>query len=256
MKAMSWKRRAARVTATLLAASAVVLAQLVVPAALVPASAATIDTNAWYVLVNRHSGKAMEVSGQSTADGAGIAQRTRTDATAQQWRFVSSGSGYYRLQNRNSGKVVDVRDRSTANGAEIVQWADLNGTNQQFSVQDVATGYVQLMNRNSGRSLDLWEWSTADGARISQYDDTNATNQQWQLVTVGGGGGTPPASYPNPGTVTGATTVHDPEVVKRPDGTYLLAHTGDGITLKTSSNRTAWSSAGAAFPGSMSWAHG
>lgn len=32
-----------------------------------PAEAATVDTHAWYVLVNRNSGKALDVSGASTA---------------------------------------------------------------------------------------------------------------------------------------------------------------------------------------------
>lgn len=75
------------------------------------------------------------------------------------------------------------------------------------------------------------------------------------LAQVPGAGDVSAATYPNPGVVTGATTVHDPEVVKKPDGTYLLAHTGANITLKTSSNRTAWSNAGVAFPNGMSWVY-
>ncbi|PUB28003.1 arabinan endo-1,5-alpha-L-arabinosidase [Promicromonospora sp. AC04] len=63
------------------------------------------------------------------------------------------------------------------------------------------------------------------------------------------------AAYPNPGVVTGSVGVHDPEVAKSPSGTYLLAHTGDGITLKTSSDRTRWNDAGAAFPNGASWTH-
>src|SRR5690606_9695068 len=66
---------------------------------------------------------------------------------------------------------------------------------------------------------------------------------------------TPPPTYPGPGYVTGDIGVHDPEVTKTPSGTYLLAHTGDGISLKTSTDRTAWRNAGAAFPGGAPWAH-
>ncbi|MEV6350480.1 arabinan endo-1,5-alpha-L-arabinosidase [Actinoplanes sp. NPDC051851] len=62
------------------------------------------------------------------------------------------------------------------------------------------------------------------------------------------------ATYPNPGSVTGSTAAHDPTIVKKSDGTYLLAATGDGITLKTSSNRTAFADAGKAFPNGTSWA--
>ncbi len=35
------------------------------------AEAATVNTNAWYVLTNRNNGKALEVSGASTAEAAG-----------------------------------------------------------------------------------------------------------------------------------------------------------------------------------------
>ncbi|MEU6415164.1 family 43 glycosylhydrolase [Microbispora sp. NPDC046933] len=68
-----------------------------------------------------------------------------------------------------------------------------------------------------------------------------------------GGPTTPPGSYPNPGRVTGDTGVHDPSVAKRPDGGYLLAHTGDNIVLKTSPDRTAWRNAGVVFPGGAPW---
>jgi arabinan endo-1,5-alpha-L-arabinosidase len=63
------------------------------------------------------------------------------------------------------------------------------------------------------------------------------------------------AAYPNPGLVTGSTDVHDPEVVKSPAGSYLLAATGNGIALKTSTDRTQWNNAGAAFPNGVPWAH-
>jgi arabinan endo-1,5-alpha-L-arabinosidase len=64
---------------------------------------------------------------------------------------------------------------------------------------------------------------------------------------------TPPASYPGPGPVTGDTGVHDPTMVVRPGGGYLMAHTGDNIALKTSSDRTAFRNAGAVFPNGASW---
>ncbi len=61
------------------------------------------------------------------------------------------------------------------------------------------------------------------------------------------------ATYPNPGVVTGSINVHDPGIVKKPDGTYLIAHTGNNISLKTSTDRTAFRDAGVAFPSGASW---
>jgi hypothetical protein len=151
------------------------------------ANAATIDTSAYYEIVSRHSGKLINIAGQSTADGGTVQQWTRTQLTNQQFQFVDAGGGYYKIRARHSGKVVDVASASTADGANIVQWTDHGGTNQHFRAVDTDSGYVKLINRNSGKALDVWERSTADGARISQYTDTGATNQQWQLVRVGPG---------------------------------------------------------------------
>ncbi|MGW2627249.1 non-reducing end alpha-L-arabinofuranosidase family hydrolase [Micromonospora taraxaci] len=163
-----------------------------------PAAAATVDTSAWYVLVNRNSGKALDVYNLATNDGARITQWTRNNGNQQQWQFVDSGGGYYRLKSRLSSKVLDVYQRSTANGAAIVQWADNNGTNQQFRLADSDSGYVRLINRNSNRVMEVQGASTADGGNIVQYDDWNGTNQQWQLVRVDGGSNPPPTTTPPP----------------------------------------------------------
>ncbi|WP_221761446.1 RICIN domain-containing protein, partial [Amycolatopsis balhimycina] len=64
------------------------------------ALAATVDTAAWYVLVNRNSGKALDVYNFSTADGADVVQWSRTNADNQQFQFVDSGGGYYRIKAR------------------------------------------------------------------------------------------------------------------------------------------------------------
>ncbi|MET8223426.1 non-reducing end alpha-L-arabinofuranosidase family hydrolase [Streptomyces sp. NPDC005301] len=153
------------------------------------AQAATVDPNAWYVLVNRGSGKALDVSGSDTANGAPVQQWTRADGTNQRFQFVDSGGGYYRLKAQHSGKVLDVYNHSTADGAAVVQWTDLNGANQQFRLADSADGYVRVINRNSGKAVEVQGGSTADGAKVVQYADWGGANQQWQLVRVGGGSG-------------------------------------------------------------------
>jgi len=145
----------------------------------------TVDTNAWYVLVNRNSGKALDLYNLATNDGARISQWTRGDGAWQQWQFVDSGGGYYRLKSKHSGKVLDVYGRSTANGGAIVQWADNNGTNQQFRIATSTGGYIRLLNRNSGKVVEVQGASTADGANVVQYDDWGGNNQQWQLVRIG-----------------------------------------------------------------------
>ncbi|GAA1287149.1 RICIN domain-containing protein [Saccharothrix xinjiangensis] len=171
------------------AVAAVVLATGTITAvAAVPASAATIDTSAWYVLVNRASGKALDLSGSATNDGARVTQWTRHDGANQQWQFSDSGDGYYRIRSRHSGKVLDVPGSSTADGAAIQQWADHGGTNQQFRPADSDGGHVRLIARHSNKSVEVQGGSTADNANVVQYADTGGNNQQWQPVKVSGGG--------------------------------------------------------------------
>ncbi|GIH03082.1 hypothetical protein Rhe02_11490 [Rhizocola hellebori] len=144
-----------------------------------------VDPSAWYVLVNRNSGKALDVYNFATNDGARITQWTRTSANNQQWQFVDSGSGFYRIRSRHSGKVLDVFNLSTANGGAIVQWADNNGNNQQWRLADSGSGYVRFISRHSSKALEVQGAATTDGANIVQYDDWGGNNQQWQLIRVG-----------------------------------------------------------------------
>jgi uncharacterized membrane protein len=167
------------------------------------ASAATVDTSAWYVLVNRNSGKALDVSNASTADGAVVQQWSRHDGANQQWQFVDSGDGYYRLKSKNSGKILDIDSRSTTDGAKVQQWTDLNGSNQQFRLADSDGGYIRLINRNSGKTVEVTGASTADGAAVVQYGDKNGSNQQWQLVALGD---TPPGACSLPSSYRWSST--------------------------------------------------
>jgi hypothetical protein len=94
------------------------------------AAAATVLPNVPYVLVNRHSGKALDVDNLATGDGAAINQYTRNDGAWQQWRFLDSGGGWYRVQSVHSGKVLDLP--TAADGIQLVQHADRNDARQQF----------------------------------------------------------------------------------------------------------------------------
>ena len=192
------RRRSLRVM--IAGALALVLAGLLGVSTAVTATAASVDTTAWYILVNRQSGKVLDVAGTSTADGTNIQQWSRNDGPWQQWQFVSVGDGYYKLKSKNSGKVVDLWGWSTADGGEFRQYQDLNGWNQHFKLGDSEGGRIRLYNRHSGKVLGIKDRSTADGAWAVQSTDSNAYNQQWELIKVGSGGGTttpPSGSFPS-----------------------------------------------------------
>ncbi|MEU7243651.1 non-reducing end alpha-L-arabinofuranosidase family hydrolase [Streptomyces sparsogenes] len=208
-----------------------------------PAGAATVDLNASYVLVNRNSGKALDVHNMATDDGARITQWPRNDQNQQQWQFVDSGDGYYRIKSRHSGKVLDVHNWSTANGGSIVQWTDLNGTNQQWRLADSSDGYVRFISRHSNKALEVQGASTDDNANVVQYDDWGGTNQQWQLVKVGGGSSGPcdlPSTYR--WTSTGALAQPKPGWVSLKDFTVVPYNGRQLVYATTHDTGTRWGS--------------
>lgn len=228
-------RRLLAVLAPLLLVSAFLGAQ--------PADAASVDPDASYVLVNRNSGKALDVYNRATDDGARIAQWTRNDQNQQQWQFVDSGGGYYRIKSRHSGKVLDVQNWSTANGGSIVQWADLNGANQQWRLADSSDGYVRLISRHSGKALEVQGTSTADNADIVQYDDWGGSNQQWRLVKVGADTSGPcdlPPTYR--WTSTGALAQPKPGWVSLKDFTVVPYNGRQLVYATTHDTGTKWGS--------------
>jgi hypothetical protein len=197
------RRRRAGLTALAVAVLAASAALFGIP----QAHAATVDTAAWYVLVNRNSGKAMDVYNLATHAGAGIAQFTRNDGNWQQWQFVDAGGGWYKIKSRHSGLFLELPNVN--DGTQLVQNNDTGHNRQQFTLKDSDGGHVRLINRHSGKAVEVWEWSTADGAIVAQYADLNGANQQWQMVRVGTGGGSGggcgTGSFQSEVTVSGST---------------------------------------------------
>jgi beta-xylosidase len=233
------------------AVAAVVAGGTVVAVNATTASAAAVDTSAWYVLVNRNSGKALDVYNFATNDGARITQWSTTSAANQQWQFVDSGGGYYRIRSRHSGKVLDVFNFSTADGAAIVQWADGNGTNQQWRLADSSGGYVRFISRHSGKALEVQGAATGDGANIVQYTDWGGNNQQWQLVRVGGATpspSTPSTRFTNPVVWQDFA---DGDIIRVGDTYYYSAstmHYSPGAPILRSYDLVHWEYAGHSVP--------
>ena len=151
-------------------------------AGLPTASAATVDTNAWYVLVNRHSGKALDLYNLATADGAPIVQWTRNDGASSSGSSSTPAAATTRSAPGTAASSSSCRNAT--DGTQLIQNADNGTTSQQFRLDDSAGGYVRLINRHSGKALDVWEWSTADGGIISQFADADGDNQQWQMTRI------------------------------------------------------------------------
>ena len=132
---------------------------------------------ATYTLVARHSGRAADIDGASTAVGARLVQRTATSRPNQQFEFVDAADGHVRVKARHSGLFLQAT--GTATGADVVQQTDSGATSQQWRVVDHGNDVISLVNRQSGLAMDVWEASTADGARVAQWTYTGNANQRF-----------------------------------------------------------------------------
>jgi regulation of enolase protein 1 (concanavalin A-like superfamily) len=135
-----------------------------------------------YRIIARHSGKALDVTGASTADGANVEQWTYSGGTNQQWTLTNLGSGQYKIIGVGSGKSLDVANNSTADGANIDIWPYSGSNNQRFTFTPTSAGYFRITPVNSGKALDVANGSTADGANVDQWTYNGGNNQQWRFV--------------------------------------------------------------------------
>ena len=148
--------------------------------------------NGRYVLVNRNSGKVVEVTGGSSTAGATLRQNALSaGATYQQWNVtpvdsrVGGDFSYYTMTAVNSSKSMDLLNWSLTNGGGIIIWDDVKGANQQWYLEYASDGWFYIRNRHSGKCMDVTGSSIANTALINHWDYLGRTSQQWRFIPVG-----------------------------------------------------------------------
>jgi hypothetical protein len=132
------------------------------------------------MLVNRATGKCLDVSGGSTANSANVQQWTCHGGAGQRWRIEPLADGTSRLINLNSGKALDLADCGTTNGTNIQQYDWWNNACQRWSVADTDNGWVRLLNPNSGKVADVADCNSADGTNVRLWAWLNNNCQQFK----------------------------------------------------------------------------
>ncbi|MGY0236318.1 alpha-N-acetylglucosaminidase [Longispora urticae] len=117
------------------------------------------------------SGKCVDVTGGSSANGTALQLYTCNGTAAQTWSATGDGT------LRALGKCMDARNGATAPGT-VVQLHDCNGTPAQgWTWQPDRT----LRNTKSGLCLDAEGAGTANGTRLLLWTCHAGPNQRWTL---------------------------------------------------------------------------
>jgi beta-glucanase (GH16 family) len=138
------------------------------------------------------SGKCLDVSSSSTADGASVQEWSCNGTGAQLFHVSQVGGGFYEIANVHSHKALDIRDVSYAENARLQQWGYGGGQNQQFQIVNRGNGRFSLHPRHTGMALDVFWGNAADGTPIVQYPYSGRDNQLWTFEGKGGGNSGPP----------------------------------------------------------------
>ncbi|MBD2329576.1 RICIN domain-containing protein [Alkalinema sp. FACHB-956] len=145
---------------------------------------ANLDTSAYYRITPRHSGKAIDVYGGQTSNGAALIQWPYQGGANQQWQLKRLTDGYYTINARHSQKSADVTGASRDNGAKLIQWQNTNSDSQRWCFQPTGDGYYRILAKHSQKAIDVPGASQNNGVQLIQWQAHTGTNQQWQLTPV------------------------------------------------------------------------
>jgi hypothetical protein len=144
-------------------------------------AATGLVSNGAYRLLARHSGKALQVEGSATANGAGFEQSTYVGASNQIWVLTHRGANQYTVTDLNSGKAIDEDSWTRLTGDNLHTYTSANSVNQRWMPTPTNSGYYAMVNANSGLVMDVGGAGTTNGAPIYQWTWSGGNNQQWVL---------------------------------------------------------------------------
>ncbi|MFC5661456.1 RICIN domain-containing protein [Kitasatospora misakiensis] len=148
-----------------------------------PATARTTAATPVEVITANPSGtqKCLDVTTQSTENGARVQQWTCNGGANQQWYWTDAGE----LVGVASGKCLDIPAGSTDEGVQAIIWTCNGGANQKWTQTLVHhAGVYTLTNANSGLNLDVRGGDPTDGTPVVQSSPQPSLSQWWFYGTV------------------------------------------------------------------------
>lgn len=144
-----------------------------------------------YIIVNRNSGKVLEVPGANTNWGVQLDQSTFVvGASNQLWDVYQIGgidTSYYTMIAAHSGAGANLYYNgynpagSYALGDAVLQYGTSGGQNNWY-FEYAGNGYFKIHSGWSNKILGVNGASLNNGAVIVQWDDTGTLDQQWRLI--------------------------------------------------------------------------
>lgn len=143
---------------------------------------------AYFMIVNKSTGMAMDLIGGDRTNGARINQWSYDYGGAnQRWAVLpTENADHFKIISWVSGKCACIDQDSTSPGAPLHDWDYVGGDpGQQFDLVDVGSGDFKIRNVKSGLVLADAGQATSTENKIQQQADGNADTQMWRLQPWG-----------------------------------------------------------------------
>jgi mono/diheme cytochrome c family protein len=150
-------------------------------------SGSGFNPNTYYQIVNRNSGKAVDVPNGNTTNNVQLIQWDNSGNNNQQFRLVADADGYYTIINKGTNKALD-NAGSTADNSAVVQWDVTSSNNQKWKLVDLGNGYYKLQVKSSQKYLDVSGASVANNAGLVTNSSSTSNSQQWKISKSGSSG--------------------------------------------------------------------
>jgi hypothetical protein len=145
-----------------------------------PPCVATFDPNKCYKIINKATGKAIDVFNYTSGNNASVAQWSFHGGTNQQWQIKpSTVAGWIEFKVRHSGDIL--ANHNAAIGSPTYMWTDIDDIAKRWKIECNPNGSYKIINQYSNKIIEVENSSTADGAKIVIGDYTGAANEQWLI---------------------------------------------------------------------------
>lgn len=133
-------------------------------------------SNGYYSIVNRGSGRAVNLANGSTQPGTNVYQYTNSGSSSQKWSLVPDGNGYYYLVNQN-GLYMKAASTKVKNGTNICASTGMKERAYKFKLIPLdrkhtitydTTSYAAWLN-SSKTFFTLSEHTVITGVRVTEY---------------------------------------------------------------------------------------
>ena len=141
-----------------------------------------------YMILNKDTGRYMDVEGPSYNSGAYIQQWDYHAGSQEKWEVTLLVNGDYIIESLYSHKYLRVENGSTSANAKIIQYSDYNWTSCRWKIEDTASGaykIIPMLVSSFAVSVPLNTNSNGTDLVQLQYSNDSNYRDEWIFDNIG-----------------------------------------------------------------------